>query len=271
MSNLSLTPEHAAALRKYESLLEALPLAEAEKEHLVGHTLPLLNAKYLQSVGEARLELLNIQLEAFMLRRKMEMIRAAINRDSPVLIEVIDTLIEAEVKEQREKIERDAKQLQDALTFVNLKPLDDKDAAELKNLYHALARLLHPDLHPDLAESQRELWFQVSEAYQQGDLERMRVLWIIAQDGELPVQLTASSGLIELNKRINYLQMVLDRTLEAIEKIKTSFPYTHMELLDDPAWIAEQNSNTRIAINGVILEIESYKKLIELLLSGGQS
>jgi hypothetical protein len=267
MDSLALTPEHAAALQRYQELLERMPLLEEEKEQLLNHLLPMLNAKYLELVGENKVELLNYQLEAYMLRRKMEMIRAAINRGSPILIEVIDTLVEAEVKEQREKLEQEAQKYQQALQLVKAPALDKKDADELRQLYYRLARLLHPDMNPDLTVEQQALWLQVSEAYREGNLERMRGLMVLAESGQPIVATEVSSSVEELVRRANYLQMVIDANLEQIGRIKSSFPYTHLEQFDDTAWVAQQNSMIREAIASVLLEITTTKKLIDVLLA----
>lgn len=267
MDSLALTPEHAAALQRYQDLLERMPVVEEEKEQLLNHLLPMLNARYLQLVGENKMELLNYQLEAFMLRRKMEMIRAAINRGSPVLLEVIETLVNAEVKEQREKLEQEAQRFQQALMLVVVPALDKKDADELKQLYYRLARLLHPDMNPELTDEQRELWLQVCEAYREGNLERMRGLMVLAESGQPVVATAVSSSVEELVRRANYLQMVIDSTLAQIEKIKSNFPYTHMDLFEDPAWVAQQNAMIRQAIAAVLIEITATQKLIDVLLS----
>jgi hypothetical protein len=267
MDSLALTPEHAAALQRYHELLERAPIVEEEKEQLLNHTLPMLNARYLQLVGENKLELLNYQLEAFMLRRKMEMIRAAINRGSPILIEVIETLVQAEVKEQREKMQLEAEKLQQALRLVNTPPLADDDAAELKQLYYKLARMLHPDMNPDSTPEQQALWLQVAEAYKQGNLERLRGLMVLAESGQPDFIKKLSSSVEELVRRSNYLQMIIDANLAQIEKIKSSFPYTHIDNFNDDTWVAQQNAMIREAIAAILMEIAATQKLIQVLLS----
>ena len=267
MDSLALTPEHAAALQRYNELLERAPIVEEEKEQLLNHTLPMLNARYLQLVGENKLELLNYQLEAFMLRRKMELIRSAINRGSPILIEVIETLVQAEVKEQREKMQMEAEKLQQALVFVNTPPLADDEAAELKQLYYKLARMLHPDMNPDITPEQQALWLQVAEAYKQGNIERLRGLMVLAESGQPEFVKKLTSSIEELVRRSNYLQMIIDANLAQIEKIKSSFPYTHIESFNDDSWVAQQNAMIREAIASVLMEITATQKLIEVLLS----
>ncbi len=269
MDSLAFTPEHLAALQRYETLLEQLPISEEEKEQLINHLLPILHARYLSLVGESKLGLLNIQLEAFVIRRKVEMARAAIHRGSAVLIEVIETLIAAEAKEQREKIEHEARRLQDALLIRKMEVLDEKEAAELKKLFRELARRLHPDINPNLSDSQRHLWTQVCDAYQRGDLAKLKVL-MIQVDAHVDTLDASKVGVnyLELIERVKSLQAVLDANTKQIEQVKNSFPYTIRELMEDENWVASQNAMTREATAKVMIEIDVYKKILDTLLPG---
>jgi hypothetical protein len=271
MDAVSLTPEHALCFERYQALLVALPEAEGERDHLIGHTLPLLNARYLQLLGPPKLALLQLRLEAHELRRKSEMIRSSVNRGEPVLLELIDTLIAAEMKEQREKIEREARKIEEALTVINTHPLSDADAEELKQLYHAMARMLHPDLNPGLSPSHKELWLKVSLAYRSGDLAGMRALHVLLLAMEELTNAEAPSLLEELKKKNELLQAALDRILESIETIKNSFPYTVAELMEDPAWLAGQHDMIREHAETVNAEISMYRGIIDALMNGGQA
>lgn len=266
---LALTPEHAGILRRFEELLDLLPKAEEEREHLVGHTLPMLNARYLQLVGSAHLALLQLRLEAFELKRKSEMIRSYVNRGEEVLIEVIDTLLQAEMKAEREKIEAEAKRIQAAQAFFGVPVLSDKDGAELKQLYYELARMLHPDMNPEQSAERLELWLQVSEAYRNGDLERLRVLQILAVENSSPTDTSHATSLEALKSKVERLQAALDRTLENIALIKDAFPYTHLEKMEDPDWVSEQHAYIRKSTEAVTEEIRMYRQLIDTLLEGG--
>ena len=102
---ISLTPEHSNALNNYEMLRESLLKAEEEKEFLLHQALPALEAMYLSKVGKLKLELLEVRLEVYRLKRKMELIQSCINRQSEVVPEAIDILLEKEIEEQRKKLE----------------------------------------------------------------------------------------------------------------------------------------------------------------------
>lgn len=55
---------------------------------------------------------------------------------------------------------------------------------QIKTIYRQLVRKLHPDLNPDLTPAQRELWFEVQQAYVDQDLSRLEMLQARAESDE---------------------------------------------------------------------------------------
>lgn len=266
----SFTPEHQALLQRFDELTSLIPEREAEKEHLLNHSVPMLNAQYLNVVGEAKLELLGLQLEAYIIRRKVEMARAALQRGSPILIEVIETLVAAEAKERKEKIEAEARRLQDALRFVAIEPLSSEDAELLKKTYYALAKALHPDLNPDASEHEHLLWLQVQEAHAAGDLQRLLYLRDVVESRQTSNAMEIRSSMERLKERCTRLEATLQRIENQISTIKSAFPYTHAEQIYDEIWIAEQNANIGSAKAAIMQEIAAYQELLRTLLEGGE-
>lgn len=265
MTGLSITPEHAAALKEYGLLLAEVPRAEEEKDHLLYHTVPLLTALYLKLVGERKVELLKVQTELFALKRTAEMMQATLNRGGAIMMEVINALVEAEVKEQKTRIEKEVKRVEEAMKVVAAPTYTEEESNEIKTLYHKLARRLHPDLNPEVSEEQRALWIQVAEAYKEGRLDRLRVLSLISDqsaDGEP----AAPSTLEELQRKIKFLKSAMENTLKHISKIKAEFPFNVKEHLDDQNWIKEENERTELAIQIASRQKEEYQRIIDLLL-----
>lgn len=82
----------------------------------------------------------------------------------------------------------------------------------LKDRYRDLARKLHPDLNPDLDPKKKDLWFQVQEAYDLHDLERLETL--TALSNVLEDNLTKIEGITSLRN----LYLELKSGLRQIEK-----------------------------------------------------
>jgi hypothetical protein len=53
---------------------------------------------------------------------------------------------------------------------------DESGASRLKTLYRQLARKLHPDVNPGVDQKRRDLWNEVQDAYDRGDVDRLETL-----------------------------------------------------------------------------------------------
>ncbi|MFM8433455.1 MAG: hypothetical protein ACKOA1_11710 [Bacteroidota bacterium] len=266
MAELALTPEHSNALRIYQELLAELPFLEEEKARLLGHEIPFLNAMYMKELGELRLQLLNRQYDTFALRRKMEMVRSALTRGVPVVSEVIDRLVEEELRGQREKLDHEVRELEKAMLMLKSAPLTDEEAAEFKSLYHRLAKMLHPDLNPEQDPTRLELWLKVVAAYKSGDLHGLRLLSVLSEEGGVVLQSKSFTVLEELLRRNNYLIVAVDRLKSEIETIKNNFPYTIREVISDPEWLDAQRESIAHQINASGEEATYYQNQIDRLM-----
>ncbi len=265
----SLTPEYSSALNNYEMLRESLLKAEEEKEYLLHQALPALEAMYLSKVGKLKLELLEVRLEVYRLKRKMKLIQSCINRQSEIVPEAIDILLEKEIEEQRKKLEEESKKLEVALLFAGLPPMTNDEALELRNLYYRLARILHPDLNPQQSESMKMLWLKVSECYREGDLNQLKLLEVLALH-ETTVD-SSPTALEELKRRNELLSSRIILLMKEIEHIKNNFPFTYSEKLNDASWIDGENNDSLNAIAKVMEEKAIYENTIEILLSGADT
>lgn len=263
---ISLTPEYSSTLKNYEMLRESLLQTEVEKKYLLHQALPELQAIYLSKVGKLKLELLESRIEVYRLKRKMELIQSCINRQSEIVPEAIDILLEKEMQAQRKNLEEESKKLDKAMRFISLQIMKIEEAVELKNIYYKLARKLHPDLNPDSSETMKMLWLKVSECYQQGDLNQMKLLEILS----LHETTTDSTPTLveELKRRNEILSSRISQLMKEIEHIKTNFPFTYSERLKDTLWIDAENNDSLNAIAKTLEERTAYEKAIEIILIG---
>lgn len=268
-SEISLTPEYSSALNDYGLLRESLLKTEEEKEYLIYQALPELRAGYLSKVGKLKLELLEIRIEVYRLKRKMELIQSCINRQSEIIPEVIDLLLEEEIKEQRKKLEEESKKLEEAIRFIGLPAMSNDDTHELKTIYYKLARMLHPDLNPGQSDTMKMFWLKVSECYRQGDLNQLKLLEVLALQEIKPD--STPSLLEELKRRNELFSSRIKHLMEEIEHIKSNFPFTYSERLNDTSWVTEENNESLNAISKAMEEKSVYEKAIETLLNGANS
>ncbi|HXG48509.1 MAG TPA: hypothetical protein VNO52_12845, partial [Methylomirabilota bacterium] len=98
-----------------------------------------------------------------------------------------------------------------------------KAVSRLKELYRALARLLHPDARKEITARQREWWHQVQAAYAAGDVEQLEVILTLCEiDEKGTTDHTSCSLLQRITKQLRASCRALRRQLAGFKK--------------DPAW-----------------------------------
>lgn len=64
------------------------------------------------------------------------------------------------------------------------RPLSPSEERELKELHRKLIRRLHPDIHPDLPEDAQRFFLIAQAAYENGDVDTLRVVDTATEDYE---------------------------------------------------------------------------------------
>ena len=112
---------------------------------------------------------------------------------------------------------------------------DEDPIHELKRLYRQIVKRLHPDVHPNPTEREKDLLNRANEAYKAGDLDEMRRIWEELAGTEQAEEYfdDTEEGRARLRELIKKLRKRCEVLEEEIRQIKTSFPYTIKILLDD--------------------------------------
>ena len=94
---------------------------------------------------------------------------------------------------------------------------------------------LHPDVHPNPTEREKDLLDRANKAYKAGDLEEMRRIWEELSGTEQSEESfeDTEEGRAQLRELIEKLRKRCAELEKEIRQIKTSFPYTIKALLDD--------------------------------------
>ena len=206
--------------------------AVSERDELVNVICPQLELRYVQIFGVLEIEIFEAQCNCKRLKRQIEMMKAKLNRQEPVdekTIEEIIKILAAEFKEFQDKIDAEKEKINTANEKVANTP-PDTILGKLKKLYRALVKKLHPDIHPDLSQEDRELFNRVVEAYKNNDLEQMELLNELASGNEVELY---EETVDTLQAEADRLQILLDKVNKEIEDIKSRYPYNMKETLDD--------------------------------------
>lgn len=244
----------------------------AEADMLRFNHIPNLTARYMMTVGVLELKLIGVQCELQRRRRLLEMLNASLSKGEKPCLEVLERQLDTELAAWYEKLrETDravnaARARQRALEG----PVSSDDLRELKALYRAMVRRLHPDLHPQHGERELALWHRLQEAYTRCDLEALRVLALLIDEycGHAEDSWTRSSidVLREQRERLSTAVMGL---IEEIGGMRRTFPCDHCDRLDNPVWVAEKTTAVKAAIDAHLKRLEHLATLLTAVVGDG--
>lgn len=143
---------------------------------------PRLEKEYMDQVGTYEETVIKEEIECELIRRKQQMIQAAINRREPI----DEAAIDAELEDCRQQMFREAAGPAAPQEYAEL---SDEQSDELQMLYRDIVKNFHPQMHPELTEVHRQLFQKAQEAYRRRDLAALKLvyemLYSAQEDGSL--------------------------------------------------------------------------------------
>ncbi len=231
-----LFPEAEELKKEAERLKIELSMLFEERDELRYVICKNLEAAYMLKVGGLEYQAYKAQCQALRLKRKAELIQARRNRQERVVEKEIEETLDREFAEYQQRLKEQSEKLNEALRRSRMEALSEEETREIKKLYREVVKRLHPDLNPGAAEEERRLFENAVEAYQSGDLTALRAIRDAIGEGE---NYEKTDAVAELIRTVERREASLKRIREEIEKIKSEFPYTAKELLEDEKKIAE--------------------------------
>lgn len=169
--------------------------------------------------------------------------------------------LEAEYRPYREKLEQPLRKINIALAFSMRETLDADAADELRRLYRNAVKRLHPDLNPDITEEQKQLFYHAVEAYENGDINTLRMIDALAVDN-LP---NASDSIAELKRRRDSLLAQAEAVRNEIARIKSEFPCSEREFLADDEAVAARKAELENLLEQYRAAYKGYEQKISAL------
>ena len=247
--------EKETALQVHEVLKAEYVKLLNDKDVLINWGKPQLEALYATRIGVHQIALLQLQLNVQALKRKIELIQAAINTQQPYDIIQIELTVATELAKLESEIMQQTATVNQAKLM--LSSLDTPQrSAELKHLFKQLAKQLHPDVNPDLTPEQIALWHKVKDAYQYGDLEQLKAFSLIYEK-ELNhlAQQTQELSIEEILLRNENLNEGAKVLYDQIKVIKQQYPFTIEEQIRDEEWVTAEVGK----IHELIQQLKGYE------------
>ena len=244
-------------IKALREILEALVL---KRDNLLLVESKELESLYMKELGYLELEVYEAESNARYLKRKYEMMQAAMNRREPINTPEIEKKLEEraeEFKKVYEEFRKKAKEAEEQEAGVN----------RLKKLYRKIVKAMHPDLHPDQDEKTKELFKRAMAAYEKGDLQTLEEIAQIIE-GEEPEN--AEDLLASLLKERERLRSLIQGIREQIRLIINRYPFTKKELLHDPVRLKAEQDRLKERLEHAAQRAEAYQKKIEELTKNGR-
>lgn len=198
------------------------------------------------------------------LKRKIDLIQAKKNRQEKIIISAIEETLDEEFAEYQKQLDEQIDKVNAAIKRSKAEVLSDEENKELKKLYRKIAKALHPDINPDVSEAQVQLFDNAVSAYKSGDLGTLRIISEMVGNNPLPEQhKDAMTQLVEERER---LEGLLESIRESIENIKSEYPYTMKDILEDTKKTEQKKQELESVIEQYNELISIYKAKIEEML-----
>ncbi|MFV0389063.1 MAG: hypothetical protein ACK5NT_09935 [Pyrinomonadaceae bacterium] len=214
-----------------------------EYENLRVVQIPLVKAAYFARFGELLRAILVMKFEAAAMKRRIEMVRAALVVGKDIDSDEIESRIKKELGEELKAIKKAEKRLNDALKLMDSQELTTEENERLRRAYRNLAKKLHPDLNAVQDEKTKNLWLIVTEAYQNGDYLKLEELELVID--EIPDEALNNKESNSLNKLTQIAKkvrkMVEAKVLQSL-KLKENEHLDEYDILDDEIAVSSREA-----------------------------
>ena len=102
---------------------------------------------------------------------------------------------------------------------------------------------MHPDLHPDQTQEEKELFINAIKAYKNGDVATIRLIYTMKGEATLPKEKEGATKTLYREKE--RLTKVLAALRDEIVKIRSEFPFTVEEMLNDEEKIVKKQADIK--------------------------
>lgn len=259
--NVIVFPDFEKLKNEVEKMRTELSMLLLERDELQFVICKNIETEYMLNLGSIEYRAYEAQCLSLRLKRKIELIQAKKNRQEKVIISAIEETLDTEFAEYQKRLDEQINKMNDALKRSKAEVLTDEENKELKKLYRKIVKALHPDINPDVSETQVNLFDNAVQAYKNGDLNTLRIICEMVGNSPLPEQ--HKDALTQLNEEKERLQNLLKAIRDSIEKIKSEYPYTMKEILEDKEKTEQKKQELESILRQYNELISIYKAKIE--------
>ncbi len=258
-----------------------------------------IKREYMEKIGNYEKDVMASELEATLMKKKVELIQACINRREPIDMEKIDSIIEAEKEKQIKAVEASE------LSCTPLADVSDEQAEEMRKMYKEIVQKYHPEINHDMTQMQKEAYENAVAAYKSQCFEALKLAYdmLFKEQADFPLQIASfvkeseseesaeemaeeisealeadygiAAELFECFKPLENDMIIKNATDEYIAKfhsveeeikqMKEEFPFNAVETLKDPEKIQEYLDSLKYRMQKSKEETAAFKNEIALM------
>lgn len=223
---------------KIQELKKTLENLVFERDNLKFVICENIKTEYMLIFGSLEYRIYKSYLKYLRLKRKKDLIQAKKNRQEKIIIEDIDTKLDEEFCDYKKKLDEKVEEINHALDRSKGEILSDEDSKFLKKTYKNIVKKLHPDINPSVTKAEKELFYHATEAYKDGDLASLEIIYdIVCKEEDKEDKAFSGKNPEEEVKR---LEDLVNQVEDNIDLIKSIPPYTWKIILEDEKKKAEK-------------------------------
>lgn len=206
---------------------------------------------FIREFGDLITESFRLKIECIKKKKMIAYCQRMANQGKDINQSALTSFIEREMAEYQAELDAMIKEVQAVKSAKVITPMELK---KIKDIYYELVKLMHPDMHPELAEDEvlKDYWNRISLAYRFNHLDELEELKVLV------ISYLEKKGADGIGLEIEDLDERIGKVEKEIEEIITTNPYLYKILLSDSREIEERKQ-------AYTDEIESYKNYSEEL------
>ena len=190
---------------------------------------------YLQIFGELMTESFQKKIECIRKKKMIAYCQRCMNQGKDINSMDLNRFIQDEMESYEEELKQ---MTENTKAAAKAKDLSAEKILMIKDLYYRLARRIHPDMHPELADDKnvQDYWNQIVIAYQHNQLSELEELEVMVNAYlEKKYSNTEEIVIIDVEDKTKRIE----REIEHIISVK---PYTYRFILEDEKKREEQKA-----------------------------
>lgn len=259
--SIILFPDFEKLKNEVEKLRIELTMMVLERDELLYVECKNIEMTYMLAIGYLEYKAFELECALLRLKRKAEMIQAKKNRQELVDLVEIEGNLDKEFAEYQALLNQQIEKMNAALARKEGEELSAAEVKELKQLYRAIVKALHPDLHSGMTQASIRLFHHAVKTYENADLVELRMIYTMV--GEPQSLEEKPNSLAELRSEKDRLSKLLQSIQDRITDIKSSYPYTMKSFLQSPEKINKREAELKETISQMKEDISRYDTKIK--------